>query len=439
MTSVVTVRGLVEAVALPVLSFLVLGGSCKAEVSRPRGRGCLRPTRILLLEADRRVSGGAEAAPPLGPAGRYATPASLPSLGRGCRGRNRRGVPRGGTWTRRTKVVQRLLLARCRWWLALAVWAAAVLVAALWLAGILALVVQGKLTAINILAGGTPLVTEVRPNVETSSASASISTEFVVSLVLLRSAGLVVDLAAPLFPAACGRPLGRKSTLRITCARMPLTFILPACERMLSATSIFYIVIVGGAALRMHLERSMRDTDFLGVLEIDARHGDLESAERGHHRSVVRRRSTKDADFQREAKSGGEHGDRMIATGGLFRTERRRSCRGARSTEEEETGRIGTRVKEVELGRRKMVERMNRELRRGTAWMRRRARVIRGDRDIYTIPFINTIIFTIVTNAVSFVDTLINQKSLVEPYEGLIVHLLIVTAGARAPGVAATS
>ncbi len=79
------------------------GGSCRTTVSRHAWRGCCRSKRALVPDLGLLETGGAEAAPPLGPAGSYTSSTNLTSLGRGCGGRRRGGVPKGGTWRRRTE------------------------------------------------------------------------------------------------------------------------------------------------------------------------------------------------------------------------------------------------------------------------------------------------------------------------------------------------
>ncbi len=80
----------------------VQGGSYRALASHWSRRGCQCLKRALSPAPCLLIRGGAETAPPLGPAGRCTTSASPPSLGGGCGRRNRRGVPKGGTWRRRT-------------------------------------------------------------------------------------------------------------------------------------------------------------------------------------------------------------------------------------------------------------------------------------------------------------------------------------------------
>ncbi len=85
-----------------VLPGMVLSGSCRMAASRHLWRGCCRFKRALSPALGLLMSGGAEAAPPSGPAGSYTTSTNPPSLGRGCGGRRRCGVPEGGTWRRWT-------------------------------------------------------------------------------------------------------------------------------------------------------------------------------------------------------------------------------------------------------------------------------------------------------------------------------------------------
>ncbi len=203
------------------------GGSCKAEVSPPRGRGCFWPTRVLSLESIRRAIGGAEAAPPRGPAGRYATPASLPSLGRGCRGRNRRGVPRGGTWTRRETVMRFYLGAEAP------------------------------------TRGMSASRAEAR-RLKAPNVGVAVSRRVMVQLVLVRSAAPTRGREAPPFPAACGRTSVRASRIRMACERMPSTPIPPARERAPS-TSILYIIKEGGGTF---LEDHMEGTEETGTRRI---------------------------------------------------------------------------------------------------------------------------------------------------------------------------
>ncbi len=79
-------------------------GSCRTSASRPWRPGHRLFTRTLSPSPSWPLVGIAEAAPAVGPAGRCTVPASLPSLGRGCGARNRRGVPTVGMLTRWTMI-----------------------------------------------------------------------------------------------------------------------------------------------------------------------------------------------------------------------------------------------------------------------------------------------------------------------------------------------
>ncbi len=413
-------RGRVVTVPFPVLSKLVLGGSCKAEVSRPRGRGCLRPTRTLLLGSDRRASGGAEAAPPQGLAGRYATPASLPSLGRGCRGRNRRCVPWGGTWTRRT--VEVLWLPRA---IPLVSEPSASLVAAIRARLMPSRVSLVLLSAVALpiahsgLSLGTPLRTAVLSNALLPNVSASRRTAAQEHRASVRIGNLAVSRVTFPSPAACGRPSVKASELRMACERKLSAPFPPARERELPVTSIFNIAQGGGDIPHEDRTRSTTGTNFQGGAEIFTK--------RGEHGIV----GNKD-----------ELTDRRRTLGSVFVVVRVTSIlhRVAGVTNKMTVGSSIMAVAMSEFGMGIVIEWMDGKCRRkgSTARRRGRAMTLRGERNIHINMSITTIILTIAIDTENFVDTPRSLLNLREPFVDITEHIIIVIGGARAPGAAVT-
>ncbi len=295
--------------------------------------------------------------------------------------------------------------------------------------------------------------------------------EHLAFLALVRSVGLVGDLATPQFPATCGWPLGREPTLRTACTRMPSTLTFPACGRKQSGASILYIIDTGRATSREHLELSTGEADFRmaemvmkdggtrstrarsikGVAEVDLVHAEVEIMGRRIRGSSTRVTRTT---HERRVGCGGTDEARQRETARKWR--RRGALRGAIPTRttpfvigamhgDQEIaghGHLQTdgrwRITGAELGRRIVGEWMDRAHRRGTAWRRRRARALREARNIYTIPSITTIILTVIINLENVADTPMGQLGIQGPFEVVTEHLVIGTTGAWALGVATT-
>jgi hypothetical protein len=186
-----------------------------------------------------------------------------------------------------------------------------------------------------------------------------------------------------------------KSRVRMACERILSAPIPPACERAPS-TSILYTIMAYGVT---YLEGHTKSTGEVGIQETG-----------GFNCTHV----------EEEVKGGGS--ERMNEIWLWDET-------GA--TEIRESGRNGARVTEAEVGRRMVGARTQEARGREAAWRTWRMWSYRGTHTIHIILSITTITFII---AVNFADTPMGKQLVMD----LTKYILIVTSGARAPGVAAT-
>ncbi len=163
---------------------------------------------------------------------------------------------------------------------------------------------------------------------------------------------------------------------------------------------------------------------------------------------------TKDTNLQGGAEIGTKHEKQEVVgckhdltdgkrtLGSVFVVERVTGIlhRGAGVTNRTAVGNGIMGVTVAEFGRGIVVEWMDVKRRRkeSTAWKRRRARALRGERNVSINMSITTIILTIVIGTENFADAPRSLLGLREPIEDLMEHFIIVTGGARAPGAAVT-